>query len=138
MGRGSRDHTHHTIPYMCRAEGVCTMVDTLTGRTKHIFQKKYRKEHKVGCVRMPRHQVGGPGQSYLQPMGMRFSSCLIGDLCQGRYENQKNKYIFFFFQLGVGAVYDHTEFRHASSKKELCSTTKYTPNIENSTKTEGF
>ena len=44
----------------------------------------------------------------------------------------------FFFQLGVGAVYDHTEFRHASSKKELCSTTKYTPNIENSTKTEGF
>ena len=46
--------------------------------------------------------------------------------------------MLFIFQLGVGALYDHTEFRHASSKKELCSTTKYTPNIENSTKTEGF
>ena len=67
---------------------------------------------------------------------MRFSSCLIGDLCQERCKLSNE--ILFLFQLGVGAVYDHTEFRRAASKKELCSTTKYRPNIVNSTKTKGF
>ena len=27
-------------------------------------------------------QVGGPGQSFRNPVGLRFSFCLVGDLCQ--------------------------------------------------------
>ena len=46
---------------MCRAEGVCTKVDTLTGRTKHIFQRKYRKEHKVGWCQAAPAPGGRPG-----------------------------------------------------------------------------
>ena len=31
-----------------RAEGVCTKMDPATGLPKQTFQKKYKKEHKVG------------------------------------------------------------------------------------------
>ena len=27
-------------------------------------------------------QVGGPDQTFKQPVGLRFSFCLVGDLCQ--------------------------------------------------------
>ena len=32
---------------VCKAEGVCTMRDIGTGEIKHIYQQKYKREHKV-------------------------------------------------------------------------------------------
>ena len=32
---------------VCKAEGVCTTRDTGTGEVKHIYQQKYKREHKV-------------------------------------------------------------------------------------------
>ena len=32
----------------CRAAGVCTTMDRMTGRRKQVFMSTYKKEHKVG------------------------------------------------------------------------------------------
>ena len=72
---------------VCKAEGVCTMRDILTGEVKYIYQKKYRPEHKVKEIHYIHwmkqiFQVGGPDQTFKNPVGLRFSFCLVGDLCQ--------------------------------------------------------
>ena len=32
----------------CHADAMCTMLDTLTGKSKHIFYNGYKNEHRVG------------------------------------------------------------------------------------------
>ena len=76
---------------VCKAEGVCTMRNILTGQVwiwkinsslfnilsgqaQYIYQQQYKAEHRVG----------GPDQTFRNPVGLRFSFCLVGDLCQVR------------------------------------------------------
>jgi len=98
-GKGSRSCKPGGIKdpcVVCKAEGVCTMRDIGTGEVQYIYQKKYKPEHKVG----------GPDQTFRNPVGLRFSFCLVGDLCQSPFHWE----------------YDAQSYRDATTKKEVCNT----------------
>ena len=46
-------------------------------------------------------QVGGPDQSVRNPVGLRFSFCLVGDLCQ---VPASYAYVFYFLFLDNGEL----------------------------------
>ena len=68
---------------VCKAEGMCTLMEKTTGQNKYIYREHYKPEHKVIFIQIEFiFQVGGPDQTFKNPAGLRFSYCHVGDLCQ--------------------------------------------------------
>lgn len=78
---------------ICHADGMCTL--RKDGQIINVFMEDYKKEHKVG----------GFKQTRTEQWGMKFSDCIVGDLCQESLS---------------GTSYDITAYRNAATKEELC------------------
>ena len=77
--------------FTCASDAMCTKLDTLTGKAKNTFMGGYKKHHRVltflilDLVDLSLLKVGGKKQSFHSRFGLRFSSCVAGDLCKVRF-----------------------------------------------------
>ena len=75
QGGGCVHHEEHSHwPGLDLENKLIIVFSILSGQAQYIYQQQYKAEHRVG----------GPDQTFRNPVGLRFSFCLVGDLCQVR------------------------------------------------------
>ena len=84
-------------------------------------------------------QVGGPDQLFTNPIGLRFSFCLVGDLCQV----SSGQLWWQIINCGSSQwphhwEYDVKSYRDATTKEAVCKKTRRVPLVSNSEEIEDF